>query len=246
MRFQIFLAFLRSSFIPAIALAAPALGAGPSAPATLVFEGQDLLVLRSPILSFTPADRTAAISAKLHRFATDPLFDPSTLAAEPGDGSTAITAGDVVLMSVTDADARDAGLKREALADRDLALFRRTLSESHLRYGPRAFVKGGLETLALTLVLLGILAGLRWVHHKAWGAVEGARTLLASRLGIQRLQLLSPRQAEDLVKGLLNLMRAAASLFFFYVDLSLVLGFFPWTASFSGRLFGYFWSPLGA
>ncbi|MGH7739324.1 MAG: mechanosensitive ion channel family protein [bacterium] len=212
--------------------------------ASVVFDGNKILTIQTSIQSFTPEDRAAAIAGKLRKLTAVPLLKPEAITAQAGDGSTDLVDGDLIVMSVTDADARASGLSRDQLALQDLGVLRQSLENYRKRYSLKAVIKGGIEALLASVFLIALLVVLRWAHRKADAFVEGSKNRFVPRLGIQRVELLSARQMVKLLKSTLNLIRLAVTLFLFYIYLPLVLSYFPWTTGLSGKLFGYFWTPL--
>ena len=218
----------------------------PAGPATVLLDGKPVLEIKTGLHSFSSSDRAAAISRKLDELAKDPSFQPSLLTSTEGDSSTDLTVQGVILMSVTDQDAKKEKLGRKELAENDGRLLRQALEEYRNRYGLKSLLWGGGKTLLATLVLFLLLKLAGWIRRKAGGFVYGSQGPAVPRLGIQGLELLSAGQVSELLLGLLTVAHGAAVIFLIYVYLSSVLSFFPWTSGLAGRLFSYFWAPLGA
>lgn len=111
-----------------LAVAAPKKAKQPSPPkeppkppaGRVVLEGKELFTVQEKILSITPVDRAALISSRLTQLARNPLFKAETISTAEGETVSDITAGDLIIMTVTEDDAASAGKNRSDLA-RELA-----------------------------------------------------------------------------------------------------------------------------
>ena len=85
----------------------------PQAPVTV--NGNTLFLVQG-VLSFPAEARAAAITRRIKDLSKDLMFKPESLSVADGEGTTDIMAGDLVVMSVTDQDAKLAGQPRDELA----------------------------------------------------------------------------------------------------------------------------------
>lgn len=225
---------------------APLARADAPTPAPVTLDGQVAFTVRAGVASFTPADRAKLVQERLQRLARDGRFDPAALRLSPGDATLDVVAGDQVVVSVTDADARAAGRTREALAAEDLAGIRAALQSHREARSTRSLLLGGLYALLATtgLVLLiwlvSKLLGLFCARVDAWAATA------RRGLRIQSFELLSAQRAGEIVIEVVRWTRLAVIVFLLYGYLPTVLSFFPWTRGWAETLFGWVLGPLGA
>ena len=88
------------------------------------------------VLSFPAKARAAAISERIKDLSKDVMFKPESLSVADAEGTSDIMAGDLVVMSVTEQDAKLAGKPRQELADDYVAQIRSALSASTSRIQP--------------------------------------------------------------------------------------------------------------
>lgn len=210
--------------------------------APLVVRGDTALFVPTRAGAFTAAQRADAIHARL-RGLTRVRLD--SLGIVVGERDVDITAGDIILMTVTDADANAVGVPRDVLAAqfRD-ALWAQVTKVSFVETA-RVIAVGAALTLLATLVLLLLLRLVRRGIARGEAMLEARKDGGLPSLRIKTLEILTAEQvAQGLAAGL-RFLRVAVILLLLYFYLPLVLGFFPWTAPYADRLLGYVLDPLG-
>jgi small-conductance mechanosensitive channel len=88
----------------------------PSAGYPVTLDGNVLFTIEAPRAPYTAAQRATDISNDLLALARSTEVDASSLRMVPGETDTILLAGHTFVMSITDEDARRAGLRREDLA----------------------------------------------------------------------------------------------------------------------------------
>ena len=211
----------------------------PGAP--VVFQEDTLFLIRARLGPFAPEDRARAVTQRLVRVSDDPSVADDTVRIEPGDGTTDIMIGDIVLVSVTDADAAVEGLTLAELADARAEAIRQALEGASLWAILKSVLFGLLLTLLATLILLVLWRGINWLFPK-----------LESRLGsthvpairIQRLELLSAERVTRSLVGALRIARVVVIVVLLFYYVPLVFSFFPWTEGVADRILDYIVDPL--
>jgi small-conductance mechanosensitive channel len=196
------------------------------------------------VLSFPAGARADAISRRITDLSEDVTFDPKSLAVSDAEGTTDIVAGDLVLMSVTDQDARGTGRTRQALAAEYAQRIRASLRALRKAYSVKSLTLGGVYALLATIVLILIFRLMGYLFPKLYASVESWRGTLIPSLRIQKYEILPAERITDFLIGLAKLLRFAVVLVLLYFYASLVLGFFPWTRGYAHVLAGYIESPL--
>ena len=162
------------SIILALSLCAVALAQQAAAPASggtpVVIGRRTVFTIYTNLGPFSAQDRAVATSERLTRLARDLTASTETIAAVNTGTSTDITAGDRVLVTVTDADARAAGKSRTDLAAEDIASIRSAIVAVRAEYSSRSLLTGAAYTVLLTTALMFLLTLLRksagWRHCK--------------------------------------------------------------------------------
>lgn len=242
---------LSLSFVFASAVVAQdSAGAPPGRPAAdsvtqaapLIIRGDTALFIPTRFGAFTAAQRAEAIGARL-RGLTRVRLD--SLGVVTGDRGTDITAGDVILMTVTDDDAGAVGVPRDVLA----AQFREALwaqvSKVSFVETVRVIAIGVALTLLATLVLIILLRLIRRGIAGGEAALDARKHGGLPSLRIKTLEILTAEQVAQGLAATLRFVRVAVILLLLYFYLPLVLGFFPWTEPYADRLLGYVLDPLG-
>jgi small-conductance mechanosensitive channel len=214
------------------------------------FEDRDLFFISNRVLSLSPKDRAEIISRKIGRIAKDPFVEPSGIATVPQETGVDIVAGDIVIMTVTEADARQAGIPVATMALENAESIRKALAEYRSATSWESILKGVLYTILLTAALVALLYALK--RSDAW--LKGKMPALRDRLGqwqeisrqkIGGLARFLPVEAILSILGILaKIVRILITLFLLYFYFSLVLGFFPWTHAIASTFLSFILRPL--
>lgn len=216
----------------------------PSTPeAPVVVNGKTLFEVKG-VLSFPAEDRAGAITRRIQKLSQDVLFKPESLSVVDAETTSDIMAGDVVIMSVTDGDAKLAGQSRHDLAVDYQQLIQSALISLRRQYSLKSLLLGALYAVLTTAALVLLLRLLGTVFHKIYKTLNSWRGTRIRSLRIQKFELLPAHRITNFVIGIARLLRFVIVLVALYFYASLVLGFFPWTAGYAQLLVGYVLSPL--
>ena len=197
------------------------------------------------VLSFSAEDRANAISRRIKELSKQVLFKPASLSVADSDSSTDIMAGDVIVMSVIDQDAKLAKRSRQDVANDYAQRIRAALLGLRREYSLKSILLGALYTFIATLVLLLIFRIFGRVFPSVYKTLNGWRGTRIRSLRIQRFELLPAHRITDFVIG----VRQTDSLCSRPDRLCIFtrhwcLGFFPWTRGYAQVLVAYVLSPL--
>jgi len=212
--------------------------------APIVVDGRTLFYVQEREFSFSPADRAAAIDARIERLCRDASRDPASIETEESDESTDIVAGDVIVMSVTNRDAAAAGRTRQELAADYAARIRSTVTELRKRFGWRSLLLASLYTLIATVALLVVLRLLGRLYPKIYARFRDWQESRLRAVRIQNFELLSAAQLIAFLLAAARFMRVGLVFVLLYLYLSLVFSFFPWTQGYAAALLGYVLSAV--
>ncbi|MEO8126928.1 MAG: mechanosensitive ion channel family protein [Bryobacteraceae bacterium] len=213
-------------------------------PGNVVVDGRVLFTIQTGIGPFSPAERAAATNAKLARLTENVLVNPNLIVTDEQETSTDIVAGDLIITSVTDADAKAAGIPRSNLANERLREIRTGLVAVRAQYSFKSLLLGALYALLTTLALIALLIGLHHFAPPLYAAIERWRGTRIRNVKIQSLELVSAERITEMLIQSIRLARTAATLVLFYFYIPLVFSFFPWTRSFGDTLLEYVFSPI--
>jgi len=210
----------------------------------VVLDGKPLFTVQEKILSLTPEDRASLISARLARLARNPLFKADTITTVEGETTTDITAGEIIIMTVTEKDAEVAGKPRSDLAREYAETIRAAVEKTNYEYSIRSIAIGALLALLSTAVLVALLIAITRLFPKVVTKIHSYKGTRIRTIRFQSLELL---QEDRIVAALITTAKAFRILFIlllFYIYTPLIFSFFPWTRGFSTKLFEYFLLPL--
>ena len=211
--------------------------------APVVFGSDTLFTLHGRLGPFGPAERAAAIEQRLARMSGELAVGSDSILVIEVEQRSELLVGDVVLMSVLDADAAPTGTPRATLATAWAARIRQAAEATAAATGLRSLTIDAAKAAVATLVLLLLLLGLRALFGRLRTALRGPRV---PPLRIKRFELLSARRFGEALAVVTRVMRVVLTLLLLYFYVPLVLSFFPWTAPLSRTIVGYVVTPLQA
>ena len=213
--------------------------------APVVLRGDTLFVLYGSLGPFSASDRAGAVSERLRQVGT-PFGKPiDSIHVVEREGRSELVMGDLVVMTVLDADAAPRGLPRPTVAAEYAQVIAQAVGESARRVSARALGRAigyaGLATIALFVLLRLIAIGFPRVYRR----MEAVRRLRVPALRIQQFEIASAERISRLLLGAARVVRIALTILLLYFYVPLVLSFFPWTVSLSRQIVGYAIAPVG-
>lgn len=211
----------------------------------VVFNEKTLFNLHVSILSFSPEDRARLIEERIRKLAKDPIVGTDSIIAVDSEITSEIAAGDLVIMTVTDEDARAAGKKRSDLATEYAGIIRNAIEEQRKAYSLDAILIGALLSLGLTILFFLFHIFLKRMFLKINAKLNVWRVERIPAIKFQSLELLSADRLTDILIRMTKWVRILLIFIAFYFYVPLVLTFFPWTKNLSSKIFNYIITPLG-
>jgi small-conductance mechanosensitive channel len=211
--------------------------------AAVSLNGKTLFTVQG-VLSFSAASRAEAITRRIESLSRDRTFQPQSLAVQDSENTSDITAGDLIVMSVTDRDAHAAGITRQALAREYAQRIGSALLSYRRVYSVKSLILDAVYALiatAILIILLRLLSGGFRDLHRRLAVWRGTRI---PSLRIQKFELLSASRIAGIAAALARLVHFAVVITALYIYASVVLGFFPWTRGYAQILVSYTLSPL--
>lgn len=212
--------------------------------APVVLNGDTLFLVQTRLGPFSPADRARAIVERLSRVVGDPMLADDSVVIADGAETADIVVGDIVIMSVTDADAAAAGMTRNDLARERADIIARALAAESFWAVVKTLLIGLAFTLIATAVLIAIWRLLGWLFPRVYRRLESWRGTRIPAIRIQRLELLSSQRLTDLLIGAAKVTRIALLVVLLFYFVPLVFSFFPWTEDVADRIFEYILTPI--
>lgn len=204
--------------------------------APVVFSGAVLFAVYDKVGSFSPQDRATAIAERLSRLTKDPLTRPDTIAVIEGEKASEIVSGEMIIIAITDGDARAVGRSRQEVAEEYARTIRQAVTTSLEQNTPRAMLINGAYALLDTVIFVAFLIAFYKLFPKLYEKIQAGRGTYIPPIKIQRVEVLSADQIASALIALAKGLRIVATLFLLYVWLTAALGIFPWTRGISAQL----------
>jgi small-conductance mechanosensitive channel len=212
--------------------------------APVVFNEKTIFDIHVSIVSFSPEDRARLIGERIRKLAADPRVGTDSIIAVDSENTSMIAAGDLVIMTVTDEDARAAGKKRSDLATEYAGIIRDAIKEQRQAYSLKSILIGVLLALGLTVLFFLFHIILRRVYLKINTKLNVWRVERIPAIKFQSLELLSSDRLTDVLIRITKWVRLLVLFFALYFYIVLLLMFFPWTKNLSSKIFDYIITPL--
>ncbi len=215
----------------------------PTPRAAVTLGGKPLFFVQERVLSFSPEDRADAITDRINRIWKNPLIKPDSISVSEGDGSTDIIAGDTVIMSVTDLDAKSSGQTRQELASEYAQRIKSAIQAQRIAYSWRTISQGIGFTVLTTIALFVLVRLLNHFYPKLYAKIRSWQHTRIRSIKIQKFELLPAERITGILVGLTRLLRILVVAVLIYFYLSLAFSFFPWTRGYAAILLDYILTP---
>jgi len=211
--------------------------------AAVTLDGEALFRVRG--VTAYPAERRAlTISGRIEAIAADRSVSPYTLRVVEATDRSNLLAGDRLVMSVVDADAKFEGVSRQQLAE----LIRRKVAEAIASYredrSARVLLVNTLYALGATLAAGLLLFALRRAFRRLDAVAERRFKSRIEVVELRSRQLIQAQQLQVILHGLVKMLRVLSVMVIVYVYLNVVLSLYPWTRPLAQRLFLIVLNPL--
>ena len=205
-------------------------------------DGKTLFVLNSGIEQLTPAERADAINRRLLTILKSPPAQVETH-LQKADAGIQVMIGSEMIVTVTEADAKAAGISQQELAGKWAATIRQNMSESATEGSWQALLRRVLSAALILVVALGILILLRRGRQHLGKKLEARRDRMPA-VRFRGLQLVSPHTIHGSLSRLLLLFYFACALVVAVAALLLTFAQIPETRGYAYQVFLWMWDPF--
>lgn len=216
-----------------------------STPAARVILGEEtVFTVNTPLFSLSPEERAQRISQRMKKLAEDTRYDPLRIQVADNESASEIALDDFTIMSVTNNDARTSGLPRKELAARHAGKIKQAIGNYRKTYDLRSLALGGLFALLATLIFVFLwkLAGAG--YSLLGGKLTAWAPSAIKSIRIGRVELLPAARITEFLRWSLSGLNLLLLFLLFYIYLSVLFSFFPWTHGLAAKLLGYAVTPL--
>lgn len=227
------------------AIAAPAFSQQPGSTGNPVdgypvaLEGKTLFQVREGVPGLVSAqERAQIINQRLSQAANDPAISLDDFRVEKEDKESLVKAGDVVLFTIREADARALDQPQTVLADRAVTLLQTAVQEYREARSFRRMMEGLVFAVLSTIALILGLRGILFVTTRLLVRVRAARQANALGLRFRDYDLLGSDATSYLLSGIIRLCRLILILGALGLYFPFFLSQFPATRTFGQNLLG--------
>lgn len=213
--------------------------------APVVFNEKTLFNIHARIHSFSPEDRARLIGERIRKLAADWRVETNSITAFDSESTSEIAAVDLVIMTVTDEDAKAVGKKRSEIAAEYAVIIKNAIEEQRKVTNLDAILIGVLLSLGSTILFILFYVFLKRMHLKITAKLNEWRVDRIPAIKFQSLELLSADRLTDIMIKITKWVRIILIFIAFYFYVPLVLTFFPWTRNLSSKIFNYIITPFG-
>lgn len=217
----------------------PALDPTPLPGVPVRLGGRLLYYVYNNLGPLSAAERAALTEKKLATLAGDPFAPPLEIVLAETEQGISLMAGDLVLLTVTSADAAAQGLSRDEFAQSVAETIVDAVHDYRQQITPQARIKAGLVALGILFVVIAILVLLNGLFERLEqnadkaGAVQEQGDLIAST-GIYHSGLW-----RKLVHLLVTIARVVVVLVMLFIVLPFILNLFPFTREIAQHLIAF-------
>ncbi|HAR97674.1 MAG TPA: mechanosensitive ion channel protein [Syntrophus sp. (in: bacteria)] len=215
-----------------------------AAGAPVVFDNRTLFSIQARVFSLSHEERAKFVQARIAKLADNHQVGIDKILVTNGETSTDVSVDDLVLMTVTDADAKAAGKKRLDLAQEYAATIQAAIGEYRKDRSVKSVLTGMLFAVLFTVVLGLFVYAWKKLFVKVYAIVESWKGVRIPAIKFQKLEILSSRQLGDMLIRAARLIYWVILLATLYFYTGFVLTFFPWTKAYSSKILGYILTPL--
>jgi small-conductance mechanosensitive channel len=160
------------------------------------------------------------------------------------DGSSQITAGRQLVMSIFDADAAVEGVPRQLVASLYLEKIRKAIVSYRADRSASSLQRAAVSALVATLVVAALIAGVIWLRRKLDAFIDSRFRHRIDSLAAKSHEVVSVNRLWSVVDTALRLARTAIVVVLTLMYLEYVFGLFPYTRPAAQRVVGYVVGPL--
>lgn len=212
----------------------------------LLFNGDTLFYVFTKLGPFSPTQRAESISKKLTKLGDLEDFDSNNLVVSQGAESDDMSYEDIIILSVTDADAFWKGMPRTELIEIYRERVVNAIDGYHSQFGIYNNIK---RFLLLILVIFILVIAIKYMN-RAFTALNIKLVKQSSRyisgLKIKNVEVLSQEREKQLLRYILKGIKWILIVFIIYISLPTIFSIFPATENLANQLFSYVLDPFKA
>lgn len=194
--------------------------------------------------SFSAKERSKAITEKIHLLVDNYNFTGDSLKIESAENTVDITAGETIIVSISENDALWNDTTKEALA----ISYKKIIADAVVHYKNETNVITLAKEIGLALLVLLVLGIIIHYSNKLfkWTAkkIEEQEGKRIKGITIKNYNLFDAQRQIKILLIINTLIKWLVILVLIYIALPILFGIFPWTQHFAEALFSYILTPV--
>lgn len=203
-----------------------------------------ILYVYTALGPFSPSMRAANTAMRIEEMEDDMLFHGDSLFVFHSEQTVDLLYRDVIILSITDADALWMGMSKADLG----VYYKNKITESISGYRKATSVQTLLKEIGLAiLVVIFVYFLIKYLNigYKLLRVkIREGRDKWIKGIKVRGYELFTAQKQVVAMYVLLNILRWILLFLIIYLMLPVLFGIFPWTKTLSGTLFGYVLNPL--
>lgn len=203
-----------------------------------------ILYVYTSLGPFQPAMRAANTEKRIDEMEDDMLYHQDSIILFNSEQTIDLLYRDVIVMSITDADALWMGMSKEELA----AYYKKIIAQSIADYRKATSLQTLLKEIGLAVLVIVFVYLLIKYLNKGYQRlrifIRDGRDKWVRGIKVRGYELFTAQKQVVAMHIVLNVLRWILIFLIIYLMLPVLFGIFPWTKTLSGTLFGYVLNPL--
>lgn len=203
-----------------------------------------ILYVYTSLGPFQPHMRAANTEKRIEEMENDMLYHEDSIIIFNSEQTIDLLYRDVIIMSITDADALWMGMSKEELAAYNKKIIAQSITDYRKATSVQTLLKEiGLAVLVVVFVYF-LIKYLNKGYKRLRVVIRDGRDKWIRGIKVRGYELFTAQKQVVAMHIALNIVRWILVFLIIYLMLPVLFGIFPWTKTLSGTLFGYVLNPL--
>jgi len=194
--------------------------------------------------SFSPKERSIAISNRIKKLGSTNLLDVNSFEISENEGIVDLSYQDQIIISISNNDAISAKKDITLLAYE----YKNTIIGNLNTYKSETslitiFKEIGLAILTLSIVIAFLVLNKKLFHFIS-DKILSQENVKINGIKIKNYTLFDTKKEVKFLLGLSTFIKWLFNILIVYISLPILFGIFPWTKNLAGTLFGYIAKPI--
>lgn len=193
---------------------------------------------------YSPEDRAKNIIERMKSLEDLPTFETDSLYIDENPNSADIYYGNIIIQSISEADALAEKKSIIKVAHEHLFIIRKTIETDIKNVSKEVLIKEIAQAIAATFALLLIIYFVNLLYKRFLLIKIKKIVNILKGVKFGKYDILSAKMEKNLAISILGVLKLFLILLLIYIYLLVIFYIFPWTKNLSHQLFEYLVSPI--